>query len=148
MLHALGPGLLIAEIQQASDITYRLFDWNRLGPGGVPRTLHVEQALEAIDYDYGPVSAQQPQSTQRPHVERLVECDKFLLDRWTFSDSQSAGGDDRCHILMVLDGAVEVTGDPAGGPLTRGGVVLLPAQLGPVTLHAERPSVILDAYLP
>ena len=49
-VHALGAGLLVAEIQQASDTTYRLFDWNRTGPDGQPRKLHVEEALAAIDY--------------------------------------------------------------------------------------------------
>ncbi len=59
VVHAIGPGLLVAEIQQASDTTYRLYDYDRLGPDGKPRQLHVEQALEAIDYEYGPVAAQQ-----------------------------------------------------------------------------------------
>jgi mannose-6-phosphate isomerase len=148
VLHALGPGLLIAEIQQASDITYRLYDWNRLGPGGVPRQLHVEQALEAIDYQYGPVSAQEPQATSRPHVQQLVDCDKFTLDRWQLSGSQPAGGDQRCHVLIVLDGIVEVADDPAGTPLNRGEVVLLPAALGQVELRASAPATLLDAYLP
>jgi mannose-6-phosphate isomerase len=148
VLHALGPGLLIAEIQQASDITYRLYDWNRLGPDGAPRPLHVEQALEAIDYNYGPVSAQQPQPGGRPHVERLVECDKFLLDRWHLSGSQPIGGDQRCHIVIVLEGSIEVAGDPANVPLNRGGVVLLPAELGAVELRAASPAVLLDTYLP
>src|SRR5207245_2472669 len=48
-VHALGAGLLVAEIQEASDTTFRLFDWNRVGPDGNPRPLHVEQALATID---------------------------------------------------------------------------------------------------
>jgi mannose-6-phosphate isomerase len=148
VLHALGPGLLVAEVQQASDTTYRLFDWNRRGPDGQPRTLHVEQALEAIDYQHGPVLAQLPEATDRPHVERLIACDKFHVDRWKLSGSAAAGGDQRCHILMVLAGRVEVDGDPADRPLAAGGVVLLPAELGSVTVRGEGPAVMLDAYLP
>jgi mannose-6-phosphate isomerase len=148
VVHALGPGLLVAEIQQASDTTYRLFDWNRRGPDGQPRQLHVAQALDAIDYAYGPVSPQEPLRTDQPHVERLVECDKFVLDRWTFSGVQHAGGDDRCHILMVLEGTVGVAGDPAGEPLSKGGVVLLPAALGPVEIRTSEAAVLLDTYLP
>ena len=60
VVHAFGPGLLVAEIQQASDTTYRIYDWSRLGPDGQPRKLHVNEALEAIDYQFGPVKAQQP----------------------------------------------------------------------------------------
>jgi mannose-6-phosphate isomerase len=148
VLHALGPGLLVAEIQQASDTTYRLFDWGRPGPDGRPRPLHIEDALEAIDYSYGPVSAQQPELTDRPHVERLVACDKFVLDRWKLSTPQPAGGDERCHILMVLTGEAELDGDPGPEPLRAGSVVLLPAALGAVTVRPRQPAVLLDAYLP
>ena len=59
-VHALGAGLLVAEIQQASDTTFRLFDWNRVGADGQPRPLHVAAALDAIDYDLGPVDARPP----------------------------------------------------------------------------------------
>ena len=111
-VHALGEGLLVAEIQQASDTTYRLFDWNRVGPDGKPRPLHVEQALEVIDYGRGPVRPQRPESTGRPGIERLVSCDKFVLDRWQFDTLLPVGGDQRCHILVVLEGAVSIEGDP------------------------------------
>jgi mannose-6-phosphate isomerase len=148
VVHALGPGLLVAEIQQASDTTYRLYDWGRLGPDGQPRTLHVEAALDAIDYGFGPSASVEPQPTARPEVERLVDCNKFVLDRWKFSGTLAAGGDDRCHILAVLEGAVNIEHDPAGQPLDRGGVVLLPAELGAVKIQAQGPVVMLDAYLP
>src|SRR5262249_30653555 len=49
-VHALGAGLLVAEIQQASDTTYRLYDWGRVGPDGKPRQLHIEQGLAATDF--------------------------------------------------------------------------------------------------
>ena len=77
-VHALGAGLLVAEIQQSSDATFRLFDWNRVGPDGQPRPLHVEQALEAVDYLRGPLSPIRPKPTDRPEAVRLVECDKFV----------------------------------------------------------------------
>lgn len=147
-VHALGPGLLVAEIQQASDTTYRLYDWNRAGPDGQPRKLHVEEALEAIRYDFGPVSAQQPQPTAHGQVERLVACDKFTLDRWNLAGTLAAGGDDRCHILAVLSGALDVPGDPAGRPLEQGEVMLLPAASGTVNVTSHGTAVVLDAYLP
>ena len=148
VVHALGPGLLVAEIQQASDTTYRLYDWNRIGPDGQPRKLHLAEALDCIDYDYGPVAPQTPRPTDNPGVERLVNCDKFVLDRWTFSGARQVGGDDRCHILMVLQGDLGVERDPAGRPLSRGEVILLPAESGAVTIRAESETIILDAYLP
>ncbi|HEV3138576.1 MAG TPA: type I phosphomannose isomerase catalytic subunit [Pirellulales bacterium] len=148
VVHALGPGLLVAEIQQASDTTYRLYDWSRRGPDGQPRPLHVAEALEAIDYERGPVAAQQPQPTARSGVEKLVACEQFVLDRWRLFGVAEAGGDDRSHIISVLEGAVEIEGDPAEQPVERGGVVLLPAEVGPVGVKARGATVLLDAYLP
>jgi len=148
-VHALGAGLLAAEIQQSSDTTYRLFDWNRLGPDGQPRPLHVEEALDAIDYQLGPVDPVAPAPTDRPWVSRLVDCDKFVLDRWDVSEPQAAGEADRSHILVALDGAVDVGRDPTGQPLSKGETLLLPAAAGPAMLTPRTPRVVLlDAYLP
>ncbi len=116
VVHALGPGLLVAEIQQSSDTTYRLFDWNRVGADGQPRPLHVAESLATINYNYGPVSVRQPQPAESPHIERLVACDKFVLDRWRLNTLQPIGGDQRCHIVVVLDGAITLPGDPAAAP--------------------------------
>ncbi|HZL91946.1 MAG TPA: class I mannose-6-phosphate isomerase, partial [Pirellulaceae bacterium] len=161
-VHALGAGLLVAEIQQASDTTYRLYDWNRVGPDGKPRQLHVEQSLEVIDYSAGPVFPQLPRATERPYVERLAECDKFVLDRWTLSrrmgfqpvakeDGLEArptiGGDGRFHIIAVLEGGIRLVGDPSGQSLHKGETALLPAALT-ASLDFEDETVLLEAYLP
>jgi len=148
VVHAIGAGLLVAEIQQASDTTYRLFDWNRVGADGKPRDLHLDEALEAIDYEYGPAGPQWPEPTERPFVSRLVSCDKFVLDRWQLDQPQTAGGDERCHLIAVLSGAALVDGDPEGKPLPAGATVLLPAALGAVKLTPSANAVLLDAYLP
>ena len=147
-VHSLGQGLLVAEIQQSSDVTFRLFDWNRLGPDGKPRPLHVEQGLRVVDFDRGPVDPQPPQPTDRPWVSRLVACDKFVLERWDFDRPQVVGGDGRFHTLCVLEGAVTVQGDPAPGPLLRGQTALLPASAGAVRLGPLGRTVLLDAFLP
>jgi mannose-6-phosphate isomerase len=147
-VHALGAGVVVAEIQQTSDVTYRLFDWNRVGPDGKSRPLHVEQGLEAIDFDRGPVSPRDPQPAGTPGVSRLVECDKFVLDLWEPDSPRTVGGDSRCHILAVIDGQAAVEGDPAGDQLTRGGTALVPASLGSVRVSPAGRSVLLDMYLP
>lgn len=147
-VHALGAGIVVAEIQQSSDTTFRLFDWNRLAPDGRPRPLHIEKGLDVIDFSRGPVMPSRPQPTDRPQVTRLVECDKFVWDRWNFDSALSASGDDRCHILTVLQGAVRIEGDPADSILPRGGSALLPASSGTVQLSPQGRTVLLDAYLP
>lgn len=152
-VHALGAGFVVAEIQQASNTTFRLFDWNRVGPDGQPRQLHVPESLDAIDYSLGPVAPQKPQATERPAVERLVACDKFVLDRWRLSGEETAaeltvGGDERFHILSVLEGELTLSGDPASRPVVQGETILLPACCGQTSFVPAPATVMLDMYLP
>ncbi len=148
-VHALGAGLLVAEIQQASDTTFRLYDWNRLGPDGQPRQLHVQQALEVIDYQAPPVEPQQPQPTHLPYAEQLVACDKFVLQRWHPTEPVSIGGDGKFRIVAVLQGSVQVEGDLADSPLGTGETMLLPAACGSTTISpAAEPVRLLVMSLP
>jgi mannose-6-phosphate isomerase len=147
-VHALGAGLVIAEIQQASDTTFRLFDWNRVDAAGKPRQLHIADSLGVTDYMRGPVDAQQPMLTGSPGRERLVDCDKFMLDRLTLTESQAVGGDERFHLLVPLAGAISVSGDAIAEPLTLGQTCLVPAAAGEVRLSPSGGGVVLDIYLP
>jgi len=143
-VHALGAGLVIAEIQQASDTTFRLFDWNRVDAEGKPRPLHIEQSLATIDFSRGPVAIQQPTATAETGRERLVDCDKFVLDRCTLKRKQSLGGDECFHVIVVIEGAIEINGNP----LAIGETCLLPAAAGQVEAVPQDQAILLDSYLP
>jgi mannose-6-phosphate isomerase len=148
VVHAPGGGLLIAEIQQASDATFRLFDWNRTGPDGRPRQLHIEQGLAAIDYTAGPSAPQVSQPTTDPHVELLVVCDKFVLRRITLAAGENwrLANDDRFHIVSVASGAVATT---RGEALPLGTTCLVPACLTSATFTAgSAGATLLSAHLP
>ena len=147
-VHALGSGLVVAEVQQSSDLTYRLFDWNRAGSDGLPRPLHVREALEVIDFVKGPVLPQNPRRTDLPHVERLVCCEHFVLDRWCFAQPQALRVDDRFHLTAVIDGEVHISGDRLDVRLGRGDTALLPASSPPVVFEPTTPCTMLDVYLP
>jgi mannose-6-phosphate isomerase len=147
-VHALGKGILAAEIQQSSNVTYRLFDWNRLGPGGKPRELHLERGLEAIDFSRGPIIPQSPQGSEKIETVRLVHCDKFAIDRWQITAPAMIGGDDRFHILQPLAGGIRIEGDPHTKPMKLGETCLLPAGLGQVRILPEAEASFLDIYLP
>jgi mannose-6-phosphate isomerase len=147
-VHALGAGLLIAEIQQASDTTYRLFDWNRVDRDGKPRALHIEQALEVIDFDRGPVNPVRPISTQKPGIERLVACDKFMLDRWQLDANEQLPRDERFHILAVVEGQTVLMDEGEEHSLNRGASILAPASARDVRLEPRGRAVVLDMYLP
>jgi mannose-6-phosphate isomerase len=147
-VHALGAGLVIAEIQQASDTTFRLFDWNRVDADGKPRPLHVAESLATIDYDRGPVAPQSPRPTGMAGRERLVVCNQFVLDRVTLDGPTAIGGDDRCHVLAVVGGAATAAGDPLAAPLAVGDTALAPAAAGAVTITPQGHAVVLDVCQP
>lgn len=148
-VHALGAGLVVAEIQQSSDTTFRLFDWNRVGPDGRPRPLHVQQGLEVINFQRGPVEPQQPQMTDRAHVQRLVHCDKFVLERWEVDGAVPLETENRFHILAVLEGQIRLSGDFDEEILRRGDTTLLPAACWIDKVQPlEGPATLLDMYLP
>ncbi len=143
-VHALGDGLLVAEIQQASNTTYRLFDWNRVGADGKSRPLHIEQGLAVTDYDRGPISISDAAKTETANVERLVACDKFVLDRVMFSGTHAIGGDNTCHIVVVLEGEITI----ANETVQHGETVLLPAACGELNASSIGDVKLLDMYLP
>ena len=147
VVHALGHGLLVAEIQQASDTTYRLFDWNRVGPDGKARELHIQQGLDAIDFQYGPVSPQTPVTVDR-NRQRLVECDKFVLDRISSRSPVIVGGDNRFHIVAVIEGNTSASHNLLPSLLGKGQTFLLPAATDALTLTPSDSLTILDMYLP
>ncbi|HVT30105.1 MAG TPA: type I phosphomannose isomerase catalytic subunit [Lacipirellulaceae bacterium] len=147
-VHALGAGLLIAEIQQASDTTYRLFDWNRVDRDGKPRPLHIREALDTIDYSRGPVIPRSPIATNRPNVERLAECDKFILDRWCPDSAQPIPNDNRFHILTIVEGNVSLSAASQIDHLRRGDTIFVPACARDVEIAPTGRAVLLDMYLP
>lgn len=108
-LHAIGAGLLIYEIQQNSDTTYRVFDWNRLGLDGKPRDLHVEESMRCIDF-----SDVEPgvDGTGAETSSLLCECEHFRLERHRLGpgESATAARDGRFAILTVVRGGLAGNG--------------------------------------
>lgn len=104
-VHAIGAGNVIVEVQQNSDTTYRVFDWNRLGTDGRPRELHVEDSLLSINFeDIEPAMA-------HPDAEGLLaECEYFRVEKWTFDEPRHADHGERFAIFAVVDGTIECGG--------------------------------------
>ncbi|MCL2330780.1 MAG: hypothetical protein FWC56_05710, partial [Phycisphaerae bacterium] len=145
--HALGAGVLVAEVQTPSDITYRTYDFGRIDPStGQPRTLHLDQAMENIDFD----SPSPPPMQERQHVAsigttitRLATCPSFTIERVQMSEGVCRDiPAEQMNVWIVLDGSGSITwqdGEPSqngeslqnNGPLAlhKGNVVLIPAGL-------------------
>jgi mannose-6-phosphate isomerase len=115
-VHAIGAGNLIVEVQQNSDTTYRVFDWNRLGLDGKPRELHVSESMASINFeDVEPAIVE-------PRGEILVECAEFCVERWALDQPRAIPGPGFA-IITVIDGRAEC----AGRTFERGAFFLLPA---------------------
>ncbi len=161
-VHALGAGLLVAEIQQASNTTFRLFDWNRLDADGKPRALHVQQSLQVIDFASGPRAVQVPvpisvagldmSAADAPNHQRLVACDKFVLDRFLTSTAPCSPvrlpTAERMHLLTVPVGKVELAWGSDVEELQTGQSLLIPAAMPDATVTLAAGTVMLDMYLP
>ncbi len=134
VVHALGAGLVVAEIQQASDTTFRLYDWDRVDKDGKPRPLHIEQGLAVLDDRAGPIHPVVPQQGSEPYIERLVACDYFVLERWTLDKPVPLDKGGRVLIVSVLEGSVDLTEQHSNATLKLGETALVPAC---VSAHAQ-----------
>lgn len=148
-VHALGAGLAIAEIQQASNTTFRLFDWNRVGKDGQPRPLHIEQSLAVTDYQRGPVAPQVPE-TVAGGWERLVACDKFVFDRRhvPVAEKASLPASDGFQIVTLVEGSGRLAGEGFVEPMAAGSTLLLPAACPPAAFEAATAATLLSMRLP
>jgi mannose-6-phosphate isomerase len=133
-VHALGAGIVLMEIQQNSDTTYRVFDWNRVDKTGAARQLHVAESLRSIDFD------DVEPGLVRPAGESLLRDRLFEIDRWLLAAPRPAGDPGRFVIVGCTSGAVEC----AGVTVRAGEFMLLPAMLGDRLLRpvAENTAVL------
>ena len=147
-LHAIGEGVVLAEVQQASDLTFRLFDWGRLGSDGLPRELHVERALGCIDFNRGPVDkVAAPAAPVDGNLhEELVRCPYFTIRRHTLSQPLIVPADDACHILMGLSGYADVATQGASQSLFAGETILIPACTLPAEIYPRTPTIALEVF--
>jgi mannose-6-phosphate isomerase len=139
-IHAIGGGNVIFEIQQNSDTTYRVFDWNRVGLDGKPRELHVRESLTSIDFnDYEPrLIGSKYSRNPKFAVRYLVHDPLFHIDACKVKRGErfylSA---ETLQILALIKGRLRVTYGEREVRLEAGGFVVLPASLGRVTVNAE-----------
>ena len=131
-VHAIGDRLVIFEIQQNSDTTYRVFDWNRVGLDGQPRELHVAQSLASIDFeDFEPKLVRTPFVTEGGIQKRSLVIDPlFNEETWRIPAGTKAGlKPKQLQIVAVTSGRVQVQGGEVSVDLAAGQFCLVPACL-------------------
>lgn len=134
-LHALGGGVLVAEIQTPSDVTYRLFDWGRIDPAtGRPRELHVEAALECVQLGECPINEDRPEHVASvwTAVSSLVRCESFVIERVRMVEGVDQDLPyEEFMIWIVLEGSgtISYKGSTERFTFAAGDTVLIPAGL-------------------
>jgi len=147
-IHALGAGVLLIEIQQASNTTYRVYDWGRKGLDGKPRQLHVEQALESIDFSVSGAPSVPPAGdcTEGIASEFFV----FGKKRCSSGDTQAIHTGESPVILFAIEGKGTVSGETPSQKMEfeKGETLMLPAYMTSADLHAETEFEWLEISIP
>jgi mannose-6-phosphate isomerase len=147
-IHAIGAGTVLVEIQQTSDITYRLFDWNRKSSKGMPRELHIDLALDAIDYK----AAGKNKIIKRPEsdkTENIVNCPYFITNLLQFGSLMRKDYNilDSFIIYICITGEFIIHWENGAEPVTKGETVLLPAMITDVVLEPRPEAKILEVFI-
>lgn len=149
--HTIGPGLVLCEIQQNSDLTYRVYDYNRRDANGHSRQLHVEKALEVMRFGkqiggkIAPIFIRGGSFVQNCYAA----CRYFVTERWTFSGTiETNSSKKRFELLVFLNGHGEIGWGSARAPYAPAQVWLIPAALGKFELAPDSESTLLRTYVP
>ncbi|AMR34204.1 mannose-6-phosphate isomerase [Mucilaginibacter sp. PAMC 26640] len=147
-VHTIGKGLLIAEIQQTSDITYRIYDFDRVDDKGNKRELHTQEALAAIDYKHYPEykTIYTPKTNEDVH---LVKCPYFTTNVMDFTESTEKDYTnlDSFVIHVCVEGAYTINHNGNAYPVKMGECILLPKTIERVSLETTAGFKILESFI-
>ena len=148
-IHAAGGGLIIAEVQQSSDATFRLYDWNRMGLDGKPRPLQVEKAMDAINWQQGPNSPVVPKvipsGISGLRGESLVDGVGFRMERYFVEHACPTPNSGEFTVWMVLEGNAVLTNAATGYErgFQKGSTFVIPSCLDQTMLKSKDESCLL-----
>ncbi len=143
-IHAIGGGVLLAEIQQSSDVTYRVYDWNRKDDEGNPRELHTQLALDAINY--GVTNSKQEYQREGNSINTLVDCPYFTTCYIPLDGTLEFVKNGRSFVvLMCVSGQLTIETATSKTRMIKGETILLPAALSSYSLNGK--ASILEIYI-
>jgi mannose-6-phosphate isomerase len=148
-IHAIGKGILLAEIQQASDITYRIHDWNRVDINGEARELHTDLALDVIDFKQYDVYKSSQQFIDNK-TDNLAKSEFFTVNRLKINKSIERDYHllDSFVIYLCIEGEVKIIyGDEKSEIISAGNTILVPAELKEISLEPKKSAIILEIFI-
>jgi len=150
-VHSLGDNVVVFEVQQNSDVTFRLFDWGHVdATTGQPRALQVEKALACVDFADGAAGLVTPvvEATMPVERERFFHCEHFWLWRLQGHSPFTVGAPGVPRVLVCIEGAGQVEHGGATYALGKGDVLLLPAVVGACVFRPSGAANVLEIALP
>jgi mannose-6-phosphate isomerase len=150
-VHSLGGDIVVFEVQQNSDTTFRLYDWDHVdAKTGKPRALQVDQAIACIDFAEGPVGRVAPvvEATTPVERERLFHCEHFWLWRLRGQSPFSVGAANVPRVLVCIEGAGQIEHGGGTYAVEKGNVLLLPAVVGACTFRPHGAVNVLEISIP
>jgi mannose-6-phosphate isomerase len=149
-VHSLG-GLVVFEVQENSDVTFRLFDWDHIDPQTHrPRPLQVEQAMACIDWNQGARTATVPVVVEEKPArrERIFSCPQFVLWRISGESPFTVGADEVPRVLVCIAGHGKLESGSADCAFCQGDTLLLPASIGTCPCRPDGAVLVLEIALP
>ncbi len=149
-VHTIGKGLLIAEIQQSSDITYRIYDFDRKDADGNLRELHTAQALDAIDFQYHPTDHYKHSYKDTENtLNELVKCNYFQTNKLVLTQPyvRDYASLDSFRIMIFLEGSATLVTDKTTTSCVKGDVFLIPAQIESLQIIPDKSVKLLETYV-
>jgi mannose-6-phosphate isomerase len=148
-VHTIGKGILLAEIQQTSDVTYRIYDFDRVDKNGNSRELHTEEALEALDFQHYPEYKTSYDQSLNKSVS-IVNSPYFEVNRLYFDYETTRNYDhlDSFVIYVCVDGKLRLSWDGQHITLAKGEAVLVPASIKELNLLPSPSFKILESFIP
>lgn len=147
-LHAIGKGILIAEIQQNSNTTYRIYDYGRVGKDGKPRELHVEKAKEVTNLvppKYPTTAQGAPTAIEGGKETLLRSCEYFNVNKLELDGTTKlTAGEGSFNSLLVLDGAFEIAAGPEKTSAKKGDSLFITAGTGEYTVTGKGTIILTD----
>jgi mannose-6-phosphate isomerase len=147
-IHAIGSGVLLAEIQQTSDITYRIYDWDRVDDQGNPREMHTDLALDAIDFKFHKDYKTHYQVPDNSTVT-AVDCPYFTTGVIRFNQPVEKDFNmiDSFVIYMCMEGSAGISYPGGVEQIKKGETILIPAELKNLAIIPAEPSTLLEVYI-
>jgi len=141
-VHAIGKGIVLLEVQQNSDLTYRIYDYNRIGLEGKKRDLHLEKALDVINFNPSINNRELCAASNIGFKTILASCNNFTVEKWLIKESCDLNSLDVFLLICIVNGEGELLYEDNALTLTMGSSIMIPANMGRYQIKGDIEAIV------